>query len=255
MKVFAVDIGNTTIVAGILENGKCLCRSQISSRGNPGAAGSAFGETLDELTRAHGELEASIISSVVPDLLPDISARIAARLGSPAHVLSHDTPLPIRNGYFRPREVGLDRLANAAGAVSIAGAPVVVVDAGTAVTLEIVNKEQVFVGGAIIPGAELWASALAAHTAALPRVELVQLHRVVGTTTIENIQSGIVHGLAGAVDRLVQSSMRELGITAPVLLTGGGALFLEPLLTCSPRPVPDLTLLGLAWIREQVRQA
>lgn len=250
MRILAIDIGNTTIAVGLIEEGACVALTRISSRETLAVVAQTFPKAMAELLQGRDAPEGAVISSVVPHLLPEIAAAVEKELGNQALVLTSDTPLPVRNGYARPREAGLDRLANAVGGVELAGAPVIIVDAGTAVTLDVVNAQGVFIGGAILPGAELWSAALSFHTAALPTVNLEAPERVIGTTTVENILSGIVYGLSGAIDRLVEVTRKELGSPAPVLLTGGGAPLLAPYLECTRHVTPHLTLVGLAAIRK-----
>ncbi len=248
MTVLAVDIGNTTITLGLVDESRCLGIIRTPSGGDPEAVGEAFSREVEQLRAAYGEIKGAIVASVVPALTPVVERALSDSIGIKPLRLTHDTPLPVRNGYGSPREVGLDRLANAVGGVVVCGAPVIVVDAGTAVTLDVVSGEGVFLGGAILPGAELWTKALNDFTAALPRVTVAAPGRTIGTSTVENIQSGIVNGLAGAIDRLVEEARVEMGGAATVVLTGGAAPLLIGRCRTVERTAEALTLLGLARI-------
>ena len=119
--------------------------------------------------------------------------------------------MPLKNRYAIPGQVGIDRLAGASGGVSLLGTPLVVVDAGTAITVDVVSRRGEFLGGAILPGIALGAHALATRTAKLPHVDLVTPVHAIGRTTDENIRSGLYFGTAGAVDAVVRRCWKELG--------------------------------------------
>lgn len=247
--ILAADIGNSSVKVGLMEEGRCVASARTPSGPDPRAAAETLWRQLEAFRAAHGPASAAIVSSVVPDLTAPAEEVLAAMTGSAPLRLTHDTPLPVRNGYARPREAGLDRLAGAVGGMVLCGAPVIVVDAGTAVTVDVVSGDAVFLGGAILPGAELWSHALHDHTAALPCVAPEAPERVIGTTTVENIQSGIVHGLAGAVDRLVELARAELRhAEAPALLTGGAASLLAGRCRTIDRVEEHLVLMGLERI-------
>jgi type III pantothenate kinase len=147
-----------------------------------------------------------------------------------------------------PREVGADRVVNAIGAVLAHGAPVVVLDFGTATTVDLVGADGSYRGGAIAPGIEVAAESLVSSTAALRRVELAVPPAAVGKSTVEAMQSGLLFGFAGLVDGLVDRVLAELGFDAPVVATGGLADLIVPLCNRKVTVDQDLTLRGLSEV-------
>lgn len=155
------------------------------------------------------------------------------------------TGMPIL--YDNPKEVGADRIANAVGALDLVEPPIIVVDLGTATTFDVVSAGGEYLGGAISPGLEVSMDALFESAAALRRVELVEPRKVIGKSTIESIQSGVIYGYVGLVDGLCRRIMDELG-EARVLATGGLAGLIRPLSEVIERHEPWLTLHGLRII-------
>jgi type III pantothenate kinase len=258
--LLAVDIGNTNVTLGIVEDGV------IEGVRRAGTNRATTTDELEILLRdllaldehgLHG-ITAMAIASVVPAMTALVEA-VAARLGVPALVATAGTvPIPIR--IDRPDLVGGDRIVNALAAVRLHGSPAIVCDLGTATTLDCVGPDGAFVGGAIAPGLELGLEALAARTAKLPRVELRTPDRVIGRDTVSAIQSGTVFGYQALVTGLLARARAELAETAGIapgavhtILTGG--------LSAAPwaRDVegvdvidPDLTLKGLAILAAEV---
>jgi type III pantothenate kinase len=153
--------------------------------------------------------------------------------------------------YDNPREVGPDRIVNAAAAHHLYGGPAVVVDFGTSTNFDVVSAKGEFLGGAVAPGIEISVDALAARAARLLKVELVRPRSVIGKSTVEALQSGIIFGFAGQIDGIVRRIARELDADPVVLATGGLApLVLEESETITHHE-PDLTLIGLRLVFER----
>lgn len=141
----------------------------------------------------------------------------------------------------------MDRLANAAGARDRYGVPVIVVDFGTATTLDIVTSKGVYIGGCILPGLDASAEALFRRTAQLPRLSVESAPPVLGQSTVESIQSGLFYGAVGAVDGLVERLWKETGEKGRVVATGGLAQWLAPHSKYIECADAELTLHGL-WL-------
>jgi type III pantothenate kinase len=177
---------------------------------------------------------------------------VARYFGFPALVLEPGvrTGMPIL--YDNPKEVGPDRIANAVAAYDLYGGPSIVVDFGTANTIEAVSERGEYLGGAIFPGIEISMDALFGRAAALRRVELATPRHVIGKSTVESIQAGCVYGFSGQVDALVDRFQAELG-ECTVVATGGLA---DPIIDQS-RTIqhyePWLTLQGLRIVFERNR--
>jgi type III pantothenate kinase len=146
-----------------------------------------------------------------------------------------------------PREVGADRIANSVGAWHLFGGPTIVVDFGTATTLDVISEKGEYIGGAIAPGVNISLDALFSRTAALRAVELVEPRSVIGKSTVECIQSGAIYGFAGLVDGLVRRVMDELG-DCKVIATGGLSSLIAPYSTTIEQIEPWVTLHGLRLV-------
>jgi type III pantothenate kinase len=149
-----------------------------------------------------------------------------------------------------PREVGADRVVNAAAGHQLYGGPLIVIDFGTATTFDVVSKEGDYLGGVIAPGIDIAVEALFQKTAKLPRVELIHPRQVIGRNTTSAIQSGILFGYVSLVEGIVARIKKELGEEAHVIATGGLADFIAGECTVIEEVNPDLTLLGLEIINE-----
>jgi type III pantothenate kinase len=152
--------------------------------------------------------------------------------------------------YENPKEVGPDRIANAIGAYDLYGGPCIVVDLGTATTFDVISQAGEYLGGAIAPGVAISMDALFHHAAALRRVELIEPRSVIGKSTVESIQSGILYGYAAQVDGMCRRIMDELGRCA-VVSTGGLSEIIAPLSECVEYREPWLTLHGLRLVYER----
>jgi type III pantothenate kinase len=258
--LLAVDIGNTNITLGLFRNGALAATRRATT--HPRASADELEHLLDALLRlddaSFADVSAISGCSVVPALTAGLEA-IAARRERPLLIAAAGTvPLAIR--VERPAEVGADRLVNALAAARIHGTPAIVVDFGTATTLDCVAADGAYVGGAIAPGLELGLEALAARTAKLPRIELRAPDRAIGRDTVTAMQSGTVFGYqalaAGLIVRVRGELAQGAGIEprdVRVILTGG--------LSAAPwaRAIdgvdaidPDLTLKGLAILHAEV---
>jgi type III pantothenate kinase len=162
------------------------------------------------------------------------------------------TGMPIL--YENPKEVGADRIADAVGAYDLFGGPTVVVDFGTATTLEAISAHGEYLGGAILPGVEISLEALFGRAAALRKVELVEPRSVIGKNTIESIQSGALYGFAAQVDGIAERMVAELGDDVTVVATGGLAGLISPFSSTITEIEPWLTLHGLRLIFEKNRR-
>jgi type III pantothenate kinase len=170
-----------------------------------------------------GAVTGAILCCVVPRLESAWRGAVSAYFGVTPIVVSNKLDLGMEIDMDLPEEVGADRLANAAGAAEKYGRPVVAVDLGTAINIDVVSARGAYIGGVIAPGLATSVQTLFSRTAQLPQVTLEAPPRVIGRNTINAIQSGIVHGFTGLVDGLVLGIKEELGADAPVVATGGHA--------------------------------
>jgi type III pantothenate kinase len=250
--ILTVDIGNTHIHLGLFIRGALRKTWTLSS--SPAKTYDEYALLLHGLIGDGLPMNGAIVSSVVPRLEWPVAKAIEQEFKTIPLILDKSLPLGIINGYDHPDEVGMDRLANAVGAYYFYGSPVLVLDFGTAITLDYLgpaprgDSQPIYLGGAIMPGIEMAAEALARGTARLPRIELREPARVLGRTTAESIQAGLTHGYLGAIATLVERAREEIGQLCPVVATGGDALNLRAHLPFLQAVEPDLTLYGLRQI-------
>jgi type III pantothenate kinase len=152
--------------------------------------------------------------------------------------------------YDNPKEVGADRIANAVGAYDLYGGPCVVIDMGTATTVEAISASGEYLGGAIAPGVAISLEALYQQAAALRRVEVAVPRNVIGRSTVESIESGTLYGFAAQVDGLARRFMEELG-PSTVVATGGLSSLIAPHSDTIEHVEPWLTLHGLRIVYER----
>jgi type III pantothenate kinase len=254
--LLVVDVGNTQTHFGVFADGATEIAEDWRFSTVPESTSDELGSALNNLLALRGlgfgDISGSIVSSTVPRLSEEW-ARMAGRyLGQEMFIVgpSLRTGMPIR--VDNPREVGADRLVNAIAAHHRLGRGCVVVDFGTAITYDIVSDAGEYLGGIITPGAEISIDALYQRAAKLPKVELVEPRALIGKSTVEAIRSGIVFGFAGQVDGIVGRLREELGEDTPVIVTGGLAGALVPMVRARIDAVDSrLTLTGLRLIWER----
>jgi type III pantothenate kinase len=196
---------------------------------------------------ARDGVDGIVVSSSVPDVTSAIREMAHRWFDIPLVVIEPGirTGMPIL--YDNPKDVGADRVANAVGAIDLYGAPAIVVDMGTATTFDAISAAGEYAGGAITPGIEISVKALFEHAAALRRVELVEPRNVIGKSTVESIQSGVIYGYTGLVDAMCRRISKELGQPA-IIATGGLAGLITPLSEMIQYHEPWLTLHGLRLV-------
>ncbi len=244
-----VDVGNTNTVMGTWNGSRMVHRWRVSTV--PDRTSDEYRLLLSGLLAADEvRPEGAALSSVVPQVtttLRPVLETMAGRLVVVGPGVKTGMAINIDN----PREVGADRIANAIGAVERMGAPVLVVDFGTATTVDLVGSDGSYHGGAIAPGLQVAADALVSATAALRRVELVPPRSPVGRSTVEATQAGLIYGFAGMVDGLLDRVQSTLDEPAPVVATGGLASLLVPHCRHEMDIDDDLTLVGLRIVYER----
>lgn len=253
--LLTIDIGNTQTVIGVYDNAKLAYMWRVST--NKTDTADELRLKLLPLLQSEGmtvaDIHGSVLASVVPALTTAWKRALVAVVGC--------EPLPCNAqtagdlflaDYDYPAEIGADRIADAVAARALYGAPVIVVDFGTATNLEIVDREGKFVGGIIAPGLETSAAALFSHATKLPAIDLVDPGSAIGKNTVHAMQSGIVYGEADRVDGFVRRVFGELGYETPVVATGGLATTMAPICATVTAVNPELTLEGLRLVYENV---
>ena len=252
--LLVMDVGNTTTVVGIFDGEALTAHWRLSSILH---TSDELGVYLLTLLGTKGvspeRIDGAVFASVVPALDLSVSEAIRTFLGVDALRVDAFTDIGMEIRYASPREVGADRIVNALGGREKYGAPLIVVDYGTAITLDVVSADGAYLGGVIAPGLVSGISALFGRTAKLPQVGVELPPSVIGSNTNESIQSGILFGNAGLTDRLVEMIRSELGVQARVVATGGHAELMAGISRSIDRVDPWLTLDGLRLIHRRVR--
>ena len=251
--LLAIDVGNTEVTLGLFD-GSTLRRSfRLSSetRRTPDELELLLGQIFPEL--ATGRTHAAVIASVVPTATPAFAQAARALTGTEALVITAATTSGIQIEYRDPESVGADRIANAAAALELHGAPVIVVDFGTATTFDVIVKERRYLGGVIAPGIVTGADHLIRRAARLSAFELHPPERVVGRSTEESLQSGVYYGAVGQVDAIVRRIAAEEKIEPLVIATGGLAPMIAKHSETIQRVDPDLTLHGLRILHQRAK--
>ena len=253
--LLAIDVGNTQTVIGLFDGATLVHHWRIST--NDERTSDEMALLVAELLRLrdiefHPERLGIAISSVVPRNTAALRQMADEWFGVKAVVLEPGTRMGMPILYDNPKEVGADRIANAVGALDLYGGPCIVVDFGTATTLDAISAKGEYLGGAIIPGIEISLDALFSRAAALRRFELIEPRNVIGKNTVEAMQSGAIYGFAAQVDGVCERMKVELG-DPTVVATGGLAGLIAPLSTTIQHHEPWLTLMGLriVWQRNQ----
>jgi type III pantothenate kinase len=250
-----VDVGNTNTVFGVYQGDELTHAFRLSTERERTA--DEYAALLLPLFARAGldpsSAEAVVISSVVPPLHPTLE-RLALQLFGRAPMLIEPgikTGMPIR--YDNPTEVGADRIVNSVAALALYGAPVVVVDFGTATTFDIVNGAGEYAGGIIAPGIGISSEALFAQASRLYRVDIRKPPELIGRNTAGAMQAGIYYGYIGLVDGILARLLEELPGLEQIVATGGQAELIAGGSRFIRKVDQQLTLVGLKRIYERNR--
>jgi len=257
--LLCLDIGNTQVHGGAFEAD--ALRSQFRKSTQPLGSSDELGIFLVSVLRESGvdprSVDRAALCSVVPAALHSTRGAIRRYFGCEPFVLQAGVKTGLKVRYRNPLEVGADRIAGSIAAVQRhPSRNLIVVDCGTATTLDVVTSGGEYLGGVIMPGVGVSAETLASRTAKLPRVEIARPETVLGRSTVESIQSGLYHGHSGAIRHLVAELTREVfgGERPSVIGTGGFARMLEGE-RLFDEVVPELVLLGLRHAEMLNREA
>lgn len=224
--ILVVDVGNTNIVLGLYEGSNLLHHWRLST--NRSSTVDEYGVLMMNLFQLAGvrreEFDGVIVSCVVPPLMSMLEQLFAKYVpGSKVLVVGPGIKTGLNIRYENPREVGADRIVNAVAGIERYGAPLVIVDFGTATTFDYIDESGAYLGGAIVPGIGISTEALYKRAAKLPRIELAKPRTVIGRNTVTAMQAGIIFGYAGQVDGIVTRIRREFKVQPRVVATGGMA--------------------------------
>jgi len=249
--LFAVDIGNTSISAGIFAHDLLISKISIKTKIKQDTEYyfKKLNNFLIESNLKRDEITGFIISSVVPDITKLFTRLSKERFNIIPLVVDYKTKTGLKITYAAPSQVGSDRIVNAVAAYNLYGAPAIVVDCGTATTFDLVSKEYEYLGGVICPGIGMSLNALYRDTALLPKVEQLRKPKsIIGKNTAQSIQIGIVYGFSSMIDGIVERLKKEFPTPPKVIATGGWSLLISQYSKSIEKIDLDLTLKGLRLI-------
>jgi type III pantothenate kinase len=250
--LLAIDIGNTNITLGVFDGEKLKVTYRLATHVNqmPDEYAVYILSLLKQSGIEAGAINDGAISCVVPPLTTTFNEMLKKYFNLKPLIIGPGIKTGVRIRYDNPRELGGDRMSNAAGALSLYKPPIIVVAMGTATAFDTISKEGDYLGGAVAPGLAIAAEALYTRTAALPRVELVRPKKAIGANTVTAMQSGIIFGYAGLIDGVVARIQEELGDKATVVATGGYASIIAKETRLIQKVNTDLGLIGIKVIHD-----
>lgn len=243
--ILLFDIGNTYTHVGLATDTRVVRQVNIPTREWSRGRAPEFVKKFAGATKITG----AILCSVVPRATPQVHKTVQNTWHLHPRELNAQTVRGVGIDYPKPRTIGADRLANSVAACKHFGAPVVVVDFGTAVTFDVVNASANYVGGIIAPGLAAMTDYLHEKTALLPRIKITEPKQVIGKSTEQAMLAGAVYGYRGLVRELIRELKREMRATRlPVVATGGYAKLIAARLPEISAVEPNLTLEGLRLV-------
>jgi len=251
--ILTIDVGNTNTVLGVFEDGKLKKHWYIST--DQDKTSDEYGILINNLFTYEKidikSLKGIAISSVVPPVVTSLKKAVQGFLDIEPLVVGPGVKTGINIKMDNPREVGADRIVNAVAAYEkFGGQALIVVDFGTATTIDAISGDGDYLGGAIAPGIGISTEALFQNAAKLPRIELTKPKTAIGKNTITAMQSGIVYGFVGQTEGLIKQFKKEIGEKTYVIATGGLVNLIAPETELIDKTEPYLTLEGLFYIVE-----
>tara|TARA_B100000029_G_scaffold133849_2_gene127944 strand:- start:4743 stop:5507 length:765 start_codon:yes stop_codon:yes gene_type:complete len=246
--LLAIDIGNTNITIGLFDAQKLQNTWRVSTDSR--RTSDEYGLQLSNMLGSNKIINEVSICSVVPPLTPTFEVLCRRYFKVNPLTIGAGSKTGIKVMYDSPRDVGTDRIVDAAAVVHLYGGPAIIVDLGTATVFDAITASSEYLGGAIAPGMGVSADALFRATSQLRRVELLAPDRAIGKNTQHSIQSGLVLGYSELVKGMIRRFKLELGKESKVIATGGLAQVVEKEVSLFDIIDPDLTLKGLQIVHE-----
>lgn len=249
MNIIAVDIGNTNINIGLFLDGEEQFIKSI-----PGRSRTKLTDCLTSAWARIPVLESSkekkrdgviVVSSVKPAWTKTIQEIAEEKLGEKVYIIGKDIPLPMTLWVDEPDNVGTDRVVSAAAAYAVVQDAVVVADFGTAVTIDLVDENGIFLGGVICPGFQISAQALKDNTAQLPNIKVTKPKGPYGKNTIEAINCGLYYSIIGALEEVVRRYAETIGRWPQTVITGAAAKLIRDDCSFIDSYVPNLVVKGI----------
>ena len=254
--LLAIDIGNTNIVIGCIKNDEILFKARIAT--DRTRTSDQYGVEIKNMLEAFGisreDISDCIISSVVPPVFNSVRTGVVKVIGKQPMVVGPGLKTGLNIHVDVPSQVGSDRIVIAVAALAEYEAPLILMDLGTATTIEVVEPGNIYVGGVIFPGVKISLDALTSRAAQLPGISLDKPKNVIGKNTVDCMRSGMMYGTAAMIDGIIDRITEELGHSSTVIATGGLAQFITPLCKHEIVLEKDLLLKGLNIIYKKNRR-
>lgn len=241
--LLTIDIGNTNISGGIFMGEKLKYRFDIPTKTYKKAR-------LAKKIKAYPKISDSIICSVVPKLTQVMQRDLKHLTSNNTYIIGKDIIVPIENRYRIPKQVGQDRLVNAYAAINLYTCPLIIIDSGTALTLDVISKNKAYLGGLIFPGMNMSLEVLKEKTALLPKVKLQPPEILIGRDTKNSMLSGVVFGTAALSKELAKRIKQSLGKNVQIIGTGGNISLIKKYSGLKIKINKELTLIGIKLIYE-----
>ncbi|UCC98058.1 MAG: type III pantothenate kinase [Phycisphaerales bacterium] len=249
MNIIAIDIGNTNIAIGLFLDDKEEFVKTIPGR-SAAQQTSCLKSAWDKIPILESSKEKRrdgviVVSSVKPAWTELVEQIAAEQLDEEIHIIGKDIPLPMTLWVDEPDEVGTDRVVSAAAAYTVVEDAVIVADFGTAVTIDLVDRNGVFLGGVICPGFEISAKALRDNTAQLPNIKVTKPKAPYGKNTIDAINCGLYYSIVGALQEVIRRYAEEFGKWPQTVITGSAAKVIAGDCEFIDNYVPNLVVKGI----------
>lgn len=248
--LLAIDIGNTNLVIGCIENDEIRFKARIAT--DRTRTSDQYGVEIKNMIEAYGvslsEIEDCIISSVVPPVFNSVKTGVIKILEKQPMVVGPGLKTGLNIHVDVPSQVGSDRIVIAVAALAEYKAPLILMDLGTATTIDVVEPDNRYIGGVIFPGVHVSLDALTSRAAQLPAISLDRPKQVIGKNTVDCMRNGMMYGTAAMIDGVVERMEQELGHSATLIATGGLAQFITPLCKRDIILEKELLLKGLNLI-------
>ncbi len=254
--ILAIDMGNSNIVIGCIDDEKTYFVERLSTDKSKTALEYAVGfKTVLELYSIDiAKIDGAIISSVVPPLLNVIVSAVEKIIGKTPCVVGPGLKTGLNIKMDNPKTVGSDLIVDAVAGIKEYGAPLIIIDMGTATTMSVIDKENNYIGGMIAPGVRLSMEALASNAAQLYKVSIEAPKKAIGKNTVDCMKSGLLLGAASMIDGMIDRIEEELGYKTTVVTTGGLSKVIIPLCKHDIIVDDDLLLKGLKIIYDKNKE-
>lgn len=251
--ILTIDVGNTNVVLGCVEDGVVISRSRLATNTSdlPNDYAMKMRQSFAFDSIDYHEFEGAILSSVVPQVNRAIRSAVRKLTGLECIIVGAGIKTGVNVKIDDPGTLAGDLITGTVGALSMYKPPIIIVDMGTATTIVAVDKDGAYIGGAIVPGVNLSFEALSQGTSLLPNISIEAPRKCIATNTVDSMKSGAVFGTAAMIDGMIERMEAELGQSATVVATGGLSGGIIPYCKHEIKHEPDLLLKGLAILYQK----